>query len=217
MDSNSKQSVRAAAQRGGVFRRGLTAVLVVVSFTMAAGANGAQRPAKDQFSIARAAVEQHFTSLPDYQPGDLVTRSQVLEALEKVSDAGAKVPDAARIVELTLPDSSFLARELSTPAGRKFMRKVGRNPDGFSRLDRLSSISRGQSTVRDLIRNPNGDKFIEYLATTRGGRKLGSTLGGAQGGTDINKPTGRIYTAEDLLSELQRSFAAQSSARGGKQ
>jgi hypothetical protein len=154
------------------------------------------------------AVERYFDSLPDYQPGDLVTRSQVAKALAKVAEAGTKVPDAQRILSATLADSSFLAKELSTPAGRKFMRKVARHPGAFSRLDRLSTIPRGQTLVRDLVRGADGDKFIEYLTTTRGGRKLGSTLAGARQGADLNEPTGRIYTAEDLMAALDETLAA---------
>jgi len=138
-----------------------------------------------------------------------VTRSQVAGALAKVADAGAKVPNADRILAATLPDNSFLAKELSTPAGRKFMRKVARQRGGFDRLDRLSSISRGQTLVRDLIRGADGDKFIEYLTTTRGGRNLGSTLAGARQGTNLNQPTGRIYTADDLMAAIEASLAAQ--------
>ncbi|HEY3391691.1 MAG TPA: hypothetical protein VGK58_03215, partial [Lacipirellulaceae bacterium] len=84
-----------------------------------------------------------------------------------------------------------------------------RHPGAFSRLDRLSSMARGQAIVRDLIRSSDGDKFIEYLATTRGGRKLGSTLAGARQGTDLNEPTGRIYTADDLLAALDQMSAAR--------
>jgi hypothetical protein len=125
-----------------------------------------------------------------------------------VASAGTKVPGAERILAATLADSSFLAKELSTTAGRKFMRKVARHPGAFSRLDRLSSISRGQAIVRDLIRSADGDKFIEYLTTTNSGRKLGSSLAGAQHGTDLNQPTGRIYTAEDLMAVLEQMSAA---------
>jgi hypothetical protein len=181
---------------------------------LAAGVARAQRPSPENSNAGYTAVKQYFASLPDYQPGDLVTRSQVAKALAKVADAGAKVPAADRIVAATLPDNSFLARELSTPAGKKFMRKVARHPGAFSRLDRLSSMSRGQTLVRDLIRGADGDKFIEYLATTPGGRKLGSTLAGTRQGTDLNQPTGRIYTAEDLMAVLeQMSVSPTSQAR----
>jgi hypothetical protein len=175
---------------------------------MAAGVAYAQRPETDKSAKALAAVEQHFASLPDYQPCDLVTRSQVAEALAKAADAGTKVPAVKRILAATLPDNSFLAKELSTPAGRKFMRKVARHRGGFDRLDRLSSIPRGQTLVRDLIRGADGDKLIEYLTTTRGGHNLGSALAGARQGANLNQPTGRIYTADDLMAAIEESLAA---------
>jgi hypothetical protein len=201
--------VRTTANRGPIFRRLITAASIILSLPLAAGDARAQRPATDNSADAYLAVEQYFASLPDHQPGDLVTRSQAAGALAKVADAGAKVPNAERILAATLPENSFLAKELSTPAGRKFMRKVARQRGGFDRLDRLSTISRGQTLVRDLIRGADGDKFIEYLTTTRGGRNLGSTLAGARQGTNLNQPTGRIYTADDLMAAIEASLAVQ--------
>jgi hypothetical protein len=201
-------AVRAAAIKAAL-RWQIAVTGLILSVSLAAEVASAQRPATDNSVMAYMAVEEHFASLPDYQPGDLVTRSQVAGALAKVADAGADVPNAERILAATLPDNSFLARELSTPAGRKFMRKVARHPGAFSRLDRLSSMSRGQTLVRDLIRSAEGDKFIEYLTTTRGGRKLGSTLAGARQGADLNEPTGRIYTADDLMAALEQMSAAR--------
>ncbi|HEX2476583.1 MAG TPA: hypothetical protein VHK01_17655 [Lacipirellulaceae bacterium] len=180
----------------------------ILSLQLAVGLAYAQRPAADKSADALAAVEQYFASLPDYRPGDLVTRSQVADALANAADAGRKVPAAEQILAATLPDNSFLAKELSTPAGRKFMRKVARHPGGFDRLERLSSISRGQTLVRDLIRGADGDKLIEYLTTTRGGRNLGSSLAGGRQGANLNQPTGRIYTADDLMAAIEESFAA---------
>jgi hypothetical protein len=205
-------TVHTVANRGAKFGRLVAAVGFALSLPLAAGVALAQRPGTDNSDIAHKAVEQYFASLPDYQPGDLVTRSQAAGALAKAADAGAKVPHAKQILAVTLPDNSFLAKELSTPAGRKFMRKVARQQGGFDRLDRLSTISRGQTLVRDLIRGADGDKFIEYLSTTRGGRKLGSTLAGAREGADLNQPTGRIYTADDLMAAIEASLAAEAGA-----
>jgi hypothetical protein len=84
------------------------------------------------------------------------------------------------------------------------MRKVGRNVGGYARLDRLSTIAGGQKLVRDLLHGPGGDAMVEYLTTTQGGSKMGRMLGGARGGVDLNKPTGRIYTAVELIAELQQ-------------
>jgi hypothetical protein len=79
----------------------------------------------------------------------------------------------------------------------------------YSQVDRLSSIARGRQIVRDLVRQRGGDQFVEYLTTTKGGRRLGDMLAGAQQGVDLNKPTGRIYTANDLAAVLRREFENQ--------
>ena len=175
---------------------------------MADSSAAAQQSARPGFDVINRAVEDHFNSLPDYQAGDLVTQSQVEAALVSVRDAGWDVPESDRLVKLALPDSSFLASQFATREGRKFARKIARHPGAYGRLDRLSSIARGQKIVRDLIAQPGGDKFIEYLATASGGQNLGRMLAGARHGSDLNKPTGRIYTAADLLAELQRVYAA---------
>ena len=52
------------------------------------------------------------------------------------------------------------------------------------------------------MRTKDGDKMIEYLATTKGGKNMSSMMAQARGGVDLNKPTGRIYTADDLVAVL---------------
>jgi hypothetical protein len=159
-----------------------------------------------KFADVAQAVAGHFQAQAGYQPGDLLSQPQVAAALEVAVAAGWNVPDRDKIVSRALADDSFLVRELSTPAGRKFMRKIARQPGAYSRLDRLSTISRGESVVRDLIKQKDGDKMIEYLATTRGGQNLGRMMAGAKRGVDLNKPTGRIYTADDLLAALKKLY-----------
>jgi hypothetical protein len=173
---------------------------------LAAAASAAQQPAMPEFAVVTTAVEGFIATLEDYQAGDLVTQSQIAQALDKVRDAGWNVPEPDRIVQLALADDSFLARELSTPAGWKFMRRIARHQGAYARLDRLCSISRGETIVHDLVRQRDGHKLIEYLATTKGGRNLGGMLAGARHGQDLNKPTGRIYTADDLIAELERVY-----------
>jgi hypothetical protein len=149
-------------------------------------------------------VDSYFAALPDYRAGDLISRSQIEGAIRTIEAAGGKVKNADELVERGLADDSFLIRELSSPAGKKFMRKVGRNVGGYARLDRLSTIAGGQKLVRDLLHGPGGDAMVEYLTTTQGGSNMGRMLGGARGGVDLNKPTGRIYTAVELIAELQQ-------------
>jgi hypothetical protein len=160
----------------------------------------AERP---DFGIVARAVEKSFTSLPDYQAGDLIRQSQVQQCFDLILEAGWDVPARDALLGRVLADDSFLVKELSSPTGRKFMRRVARHPGTYSRLDRLSTISGGERLIHDMIRQKDGDKLIEYLATTRGGRNMGRMMAGARQGVDLNKPTGRIYTADELVAALK--------------
>jgi hypothetical protein len=169
------------------------------------GAVHAAPPSKiPDFKVITTEVQHYFASQPDHRNGDLICQSQIDAVLKIVATAGWKVNNSEQIVELGLPDGSFLVRELSTPVGKKFMRKVAARAGGYSHLDRLSTIPRGERIVRDLIHDPKGDDLITYLATTKGGHNLGKMMGGVRGGVDLNKPTGRIYTANDLLAVLKK-------------
>jgi hypothetical protein len=211
MDHSQQFAVRAAMRCTAVACLSMCLGLVAEPPSIATAAPTQVAPPSKQpnFELVIQILKQHFGSLPDYQPGDLVTQSQIAEVLGKLHDVGCHVPDAERITKLALPDDSFLPKELATPAGRTFMRKISRHPGAYSQVDRLSSIARGQRIVRDLIRQRGGDEFVEYLTTTKGGHKLGDMLAGAQQGVDLNKPTGRIYTASDFALELRREFDRQ--------
>jgi hypothetical protein len=166
--------------------------------------HAAPQPKIPDFNDITSEVQRYFATQPDHRPNDLIRRSQVEAVLKNVAAAGWRINNSQQIVELGLPDSSFLVRELATPSGKKFMRKVATRAGGYSHLDRLSTIPRGERIVRDLIRDPKGDDLITYLATTKGGHNMGKMMAGVRGGVDLNKPTGRIYTANDLLAVLKK-------------
>jgi hypothetical protein len=66
--------------------------------------------------------------------------------------------------------------------------------------------------MRRLKQGPDGYKLIEYLAVTDGGREMGKMLSAAPRGKNFNRPTGRIYNADQLLQRLETSLAAARSA-----
>lgn len=177
---------------------------VVGCLLTAASARGEELP---KFAVVSQAALSYFNSLKGYQPRDLVSQSQVAGALDAVEQAGWEVPDREKIVDLALADNAWLVRELSTKKGKSFMRKVAKQQGGYLRLDRLSSISGGKDAIRVLIKDPGGSDMIEYMATTKGGYNLGNMMTNAQNGVDLNKPTGRIYTADDLVAVLEGVYA----------
>lgn len=168
-----------------------------------------QRP-KPDFTAITHAIESWFAAQADYQPGDLITRGQIETVLEKLSSAGVEVPDAQAVTARGLANDSFLVRELTKKSGRPFMRRLARTPGAFARLDRLSTIPRGEQLIRDLIQDKGGDKLIEYLATTKGGRNMGAMMTAVPGGTDLNKATNRIYTLADFETALEEALGKTS-------
>jgi hypothetical protein len=168
----------------------------------------ADPPARPDFALVVQAVGDYMQTQPDQQPRDLLTQRQVRAALAAVVAAGWDLPGQDKIAARALADNSFVIRELSTPEGRKFMRKLAQHPGTYSRLDRLSTLGNGQDTIHTLIRTKQGEDLIIYMATTSGGKNLGKMMAGTQGGVDLNKPTDRIYTAEDLLTALRVVYDA---------
>jgi hypothetical protein len=194
--------------RGNVARvRTQIVMSLALAVYMTGLADGAQRPrAIDDRALTRV-VESYFASQPGYQKGDLITRAQIEKVLAKLEADKVKVPAGASIAKLGLGDDSFLVRELSTSEGRKFMHKIAQEPGTYSRLDRLSTMPRGQSLVHELVREKDGNKLVQYLATTKGGQNMGGMMGQARGGVDLNKRTGRIYTADDLIVAIKDSLS----------
>jgi hypothetical protein len=200
--AHSKDRCNATLVRG----RLVTSIALAVYMTGISAS--AQRTTSAPYDSALAhMVESYFATVDGYEKGDLITRSQIEKAIAKLESAGVKFPDANAIAELGLADDSFVVRELSTADGRRFMRRLAKYPGTYSHLDRLSTIPRGQTLIRQLERQKDGDQLIVYLATTKGGQNMGDMMAQARGGVDLNKPTGRIYTVDDLIAVLKKAIA----------
>jgi hypothetical protein len=180
-------------------------VLILFATSLAAADAPAARP---EFAKVAQAVADYFRAQPDQLETDLVNQHQVRAALAAVAAAGWQVPGQEKIAGRALADNSFLVRELSTPDGKKFMRKLAQHSGTYSRLDRLSTLQNGQETIHSLIQKKGGEDLVTYLATTSGGNNLGRMMSGTKGGVDLNKPTDRIYTADDLLAALKQAYDA---------
>jgi hypothetical protein len=175
----------------------------------AATAAAAEPPMAD-FSEVEAIVTSHLNHRRGYQPGDLVSQADWDAIAGRLTQSGWTPRDAAAIRKSLLPARDFLVLEARSGEGRKFMRQVSRYPGGFDRLDRLARMPYGVNNIHQLIRGPDGYKMLEYMSTTPGGSSLGQMLGQDPGGKNFNQPTGRIYTAAQLLDRLQRSHTADS-------
>lgn len=186
------------------------AILCFVTCVAVHASEPGKRPDFDEVVLA---ADRYLASQGEYRNNDLLRQSQVEGVLKGVAAAGWKVDKADAIVELALPNNSFLVREFSTPAGRTFMRRLSSQPGAYAHLDRLSTIPRGQQMIRYLISKPGGEDLITYMDTTKGGQSLGKMMGGVRGGVDLNKSTRRIYTASELMGVLADIYQRENGAR----
>ncbi len=158
-------------------------------------------------SAVRRTVRQHFAKLPDFERGDLVTSDQVEPVLSQLESLGWTVADRQPILSQVPAPGEFLAAQLrGSERGVVFMREVGGMPLAYDRLDRLARLPHGKQTVSDLIQKPGGTEMIRYMTASKGGRELGRMLAHAPKGRDFNRPTGRIYTVDQLLARLEESY-----------
>jgi len=151
-------------------------------------------------------VDRHFANITDYEVGDIISMSNVRPLIEGLDRIGWAVPARKFILENVPKDTDYVVKQLRTEPGMKFMRQISKYPECYDRLYHLAAIPRGRQQVYDLIRAKDGYQMIEYMTTTQQGKNLGTQLSHSPHGANFNKPTGLIYTAEDLKAALEKSY-----------
>ena len=184
----------------------LTATTFAAESTQTAKKPGDARPKWDQIQRAATAA---LCSREDYKPGDIIGRTEAQAGLAAVAALGWEPADAQAIAALVPGDDEFIVKRLrgkNNKDGQRFMRHVAKYPEGYDRLDRMIRLPRGETIMADLIHNPGGYQMVEYLATAQGGVEMGKMLSETPKGKNFNEPTGRIYTAEQLIARLKKSY-----------
>ncbi len=157
-------------------------------------------------STVHRVISDYFADKRGYEPGDLITREDVREILERLADHGVVPRDAEEIVEDSLEEGAFLVQLLSSERGRRFMRKTKKEKLIYDRLDRIAAVPQGKKTLRNVVRLPDGHRYAPIrpargtptlldLLPKRGSSRTRSIK-------DYTKPTGKIYTQSDLEKRL---------------
>src|SRR5271163_127570 len=106
-------------------------LLVLVLGIGMAGTLGAKTPvSKDKkssksfpdFDVVARTVEEQLAANRGYKSGDLLTTSTVEPLFVKLEKINWKVVDRKEIIKSVLPDSDWLARQLTSRGGKTFMR-----------------------------------------------------------------------------------------------
>ncbi|WP_197527934.1 hypothetical protein [Posidoniimonas polymericola] len=156
----------------------------------------------------RTAVIQHFGSLPDFRPTDLIRQQDLAAVISLLEKTDVPVDRFAALKSRIPADSSEIQRLNTDAKGRQFLRKVADVPKGYAGVEDLGSRPKGARDLRKLSNSPGGEEMIAYMTTTPGGAKL---MAMTPQGKATDKPAGpRIYTPSDLykaMIELSRADA----------
>ena len=176
--------------------------------------NAVKKPAKElpKWDQVERAANATLRSQEGYQPGDIIARSEAQACFARLAALGWEPADAQALAAAVPGDDEFIVKRLrgkNNKDGRRFMSHVSKYPEGYDRLDRMIRMPRGETITADLIHTPGGYQMVEYLATAQGGIEMGKMLSETPKGKNFNQPTGRIYTAEQLIARLKQSYASR--------
>jgi hypothetical protein len=165
-----------------------------------------------QWAVVERTVAEHLATMEDYRDGDLLSQSQVVPIFDALAASGWKVADEAKILASVLPDDDYLVEQLRSPNGEKFMRKIAGYPQAYDEIDQLSRLPGGDLMVKDFLRFAHSDRtFVNkrgpspamYARLVPDQKRRGVPTQ-----ADLEKPTGRIYTAGQLVARLAVSYRA---------
>ena len=157
----------------------------------------------------REVVTAYFDKKENFEPGDLIDQGDLNQILVELEHIGWKVSDADEIKKLLLPQDHIVARTFATPKGTRFMRKVAGYQLIYDRMHRTAELPGGQALVRDIVKLPNGEIYAK-MDPVPGNPTLTELLPKRRNGktpppTNFDKPTGYIYTIDQLRKRLEES------------
>ena len=190
-----------------VFLMGFLATYLAASHAAAANPTASQ---------IQQVVSNYFVTLPDYQPGDLISQKDAKCVLEEMSNQGWQVPESKALLNNVLKEGDALVTLLTTKSGKRLMRKVSSYKLVYDRMDRVSRVSGGERMIRDLAKLPDGERYVK-MQTPGGVPDMLALLPKNRSGRvrkikDYTKPTGRVYTQQDLAKRIFEHFNAKKTA-----
>jgi hypothetical protein len=154
-------------------------------------------------------INVYFAEIPGLHVNCLITQSQVEPLWNTLAKIKWHVPVENRdeLMALIPTEKEYMVQQLHTAKGYKFMRNVAvKYPEIYDRLDMLSRMGGGgKPAVSGLIAAPDAAQTVKYMFSKYGKRSWAAML--PERGK-FDKPTGRIYTAEELKSRLQQLYTA---------
>lgn len=184
---------------------GFLATTCCVFFSTAAASD------PEQISVAKfRRIVAEFVAKHKVPTNEIISQQDVLPLLAVLESAGM-ILDRKELMKMIPGDQSSLVQLLRTPNGRKFIGQTSNNKLMFDRLERIGNEPGGKRLLRDLMKLPDAARYakidtgpgvpdlIDFLP------KSGSSK--TRRVKDYKKPTGKLYTFNDVVGYLAKQIS----------
>ena len=198
----------------------LRAILALVVSLVAIDEVTAQNPPPlMDWKTMEQITNQWLDSQPPRGYAKLIVWEDIAPLLEEVQKKGWAMPYARHLEAVMVKRSDFLAQFAASESGARWLNAAGGSQLLLDRVERVAKVEHGQRTLRDVAKLPNGSKFagakpqnfmpgLVDLLPLKGGKRPEIK--------DYDKPTGRLYTREQVMQYLHKLHEASQKFFGTK-
>lgn len=177
----------------------LQSLLLTALFLSEAVANGGTRPPAGSLPPDfQGTVRRHFASGSDYDPRDLITRTQFEQFQRYLRRTQGNSPlTHPRLLKLFLADNARLSRLFYSAGGKQFFRPLAEQI-GYGPLDALCRTSAGLILVKNCFKAGDAAPILEAIRVrnTRSEQLIESVEPESDGGASKEA---LLYTVEEFL------------------
>ena len=165
----------------------------------------------EQISMAKfKRTVAEFVAKHKVPTNEIISRRDVLP-LVAVLESEGMILDRKKLMEVIPADQSALVQLLRTENGRKFIGQTSNNKLMFDRLERISNEPGGKRLLSDIMKLPDAARYAK-IDTGRGVPDLIDVLPKSGSSKtrrvkDYKKPTGRLYTFNDVVGYLAKEVS----------
>ena len=178
-------------------RIALVLSLVFLSLTAAPPVSGTQSSA-DQDPKLAGTIYRYFSSISDYQEGNLICRSQVEELQRYLRRTQGSIPAShRRLLNRVLADEAPLSQFFYGENGEAVLCDAAVELAGYEELEVAARTTAGRKLIKAAIRSNESDALVQYLKQEIASKK--SQQSQQAGQQEAKTSRARIYTVEQFI------------------
>jgi hypothetical protein len=155
----------------------------------------------------RGTIERYFSSMEGYQPGDLISQSQVEELqLYLLRTQGRISATHPRLLHQVLPDEAPLIRSFYLDDGAEVLREAAKRLHGYDRLQALAHTVPGRAQISAAIGSKSPDLLVNSVKQVLSSETRSNSP--EQDERQVKSEDNHIFTLEQFIEASQPPSSA---------